>query len=81
MGYQFEVVCCADPYERDNDNDAVLLLSVREIVDHSRSRRDPAGVDHQALVRTTQESEDGLEQVDRTPATSNPPGRCGNGRG
>ena len=44
MGYQFEVVCGADPDGRDNDNDkdAVLLLSVRDIVDHSRGRRDRA---------------------------------------
>jgi hypothetical protein len=34
----------ADP--EDNDKDTALLLSVREIVDHSRSRRDTAGVDH-----------------------------------
>jgi hypothetical protein len=43
-----------DPEEKDNSTDAALLLSVRKIVDHSRSRRDPAGADHQGLPRTAQ---------------------------
>jgi hypothetical protein len=44
----------ADPEDNDNGNDDALLLSVREIVDHSRSRRDTARVDHEGLARNTQ---------------------------
>jgi hypothetical protein len=43
-GDQYQMDSGADP--EDNDKDTALLLSVREIVDHSRSRRDTAGVDH-----------------------------------
>jgi hypothetical protein len=50
---QCEVDSGADPGDNDNESDAALIqLSVREIVDHSCSRRDMKGVDHQGLART-----------------------------
>jgi hypothetical protein len=55
-----------DPEDsEDNDNDAALLLSVRQsvrqIVDHSDSRRETEGVDHQGLNRTALQTEEDLE--------------------
>lgn len=39
-----------------------LLLSVHEIVDHSRSRHDTAGVDYHGLVRTAQQIKEDSEE-------------------
>jgi hypothetical protein len=61
MGDQYEVDSGADPEDNDNGNDAALLLSVREVVDRSR---DTAGMVHQRLARTAQQTEEDLEQED-----------------
>jgi hypothetical protein len=63
MGDQYEVDSGADPKDNDNGDDVALLLSIREIVDHSRSRRDTAGVVHQRLARIAQQNEEDLEQA------------------
>jgi hypothetical protein len=61
---QYDVDSGADPGDNDNDNDAALIVSVREIVDHSCSRRDRKGVDHQRLARTAPQPEEDLERED-----------------
>jgi hypothetical protein len=53
MGDQYEVDSGADPENNDTYSDASLLLAAREFVDHSRNRRDTAGVDQLGLARAT----------------------------
>jgi hypothetical protein len=48
--------------QEDIDNDTALLLSVRQIVDRSRSCRDTVGVDHQGLASSIQQTEEDLEE-------------------
>jgi hypothetical protein len=66
MGDQHQAEIGAESEDNDNssDNDTALLLSVCKIVDHDRSRRDTAGVVHQRLARTAQQTEEDLEQED-----------------